>query len=164
MLTLPPSLGTPISFTPLSARAAAPVLNTVTIAPTPIALTNAQLLTLFTNPVSIIPAPGVNRAIQLLGAWCRVKVTGAYVNGFSSHLMYAGSATFLTTQIVTPNIAPSDNYITLTSLISTAAIPVIEATNTALILQGDTGNEAGGNAANFARFLIAYVIVDTTGF
>lgn len=103
-------------------------------------LTAAQIITLFTAPIILIPAPGAGKSIYVQDCLFRFVYGGvAYTGGGVSSISYAGGATPLTTVPAATITAGASSD----SLLTTAAVTITQ--NAALQISTATANFAAGN-------------------
>ena len=134
--------------------------------PLTITLTNAQILTLPTTPIQVIPPQGLNKAILVTGAFLKFTNAGDYTNVTNNILiLQTNSAPFnvkhlsfkyvglgdgepLSYGIATP--FGDSNYLT-PDMVNNIGIA---------IASQNTGNFTGGNAANTIELTLFYNIIN----
>ena len=128
-----------------------------------VTLTNAQVLTLATTPVTLVAAPGIGKYVDVIAVSLVFDYTGAYSSvgdvrcyWGSRHAGNACSATITASGFFD---ASADKAIRVSGVPDNTNPPV---TNLAVVLQKATAAEmAGGDAANTVRVVIHYRIVAT---
>jgi hypothetical protein len=126
-----------------------------------ITLTQAQIQSLNTTPITAIPAPGIGKYIEIISASAYNKYdTAAFVTGSVLNLSI-NSVTQFTTGLSTNFIdAGADlTQLMVTSGAPTSTTPAI-AHNTDLVIQADA-DSTGGGASSAIIVQIQYVIRDT---
>lgn len=131
-------------------------------------LTNAQVLTLDDTAITIIPAPGAAKYIDVIGVQLFFDYTGAYTAGSDLRLWYtnrttgpAASATITTSGFLT--------NVTTDALVRVTGTPdntsdLARALNVAVVLQAvQLTAFGGGNAANTLRVVVHYRIMLASG-
>lgn len=126
-----------------------------------VTLTNAEFLALGATQKTLVAAPGVGFALQLLGATISIDYTAAYTESADNlSIRYTdGSGAKASADIETTG------WVTLTADSMVAAIPLatgpqLMTTNAALVLDNDGDGEfGGGNAANVIHVDILYRVV-----
>lgn len=126
-------------------------------------LTNAQMLALFSSPVTIVAAGGANTIIQVLSASIALdNAAGVYVGGDSLFLMLGTdsvltltTAFFLTTNASSGKVNWAGGPTFAGGVLATAG------TNAALKITHGTADFTGGNAANKATVKVVYRIITT---
>ncbi len=126
-------------------------------------LTNAQVLALWSTPVTIVAAPGTAKSIDVVSVTLAYKYTGAYTSVSGNNLrLYYGSRQ--------ANNAASASITALGFLDATAntitrvaGVPdnTLPTSNTAVVIQNVNGVAyGGGNASNSVRVVVNYRIVN----
>lgn len=108
-----------------------------------VSLSSAQILALNTTPVTLVAAPGAGKIIQPIAVMFNlVYNTTTYATNILAQIRYAGiSANFITSTILGLTASTLARLLASTSL-TFAAVP----SNTALILDTQTGNPTTGNS------------------
>ena len=127
-------------------------------------LTNTQILTLGTVPVTVVPAPGAGYFVDVIAVSLAFNYTAAYTAGADMRLFYgsasggnAASAVITASGLLTSVTADAINRV---SGVPDNTDP--PTTNLAVVLQTITGvNFATSNAANTLRVVVNYRIVAT---
>jgi hypothetical protein len=127
-------------------------------------LTNAQVLALGTTAVSVIPAPGAGRTIDVIGVFIGFDYTAAYTGSANLRLYYgdrtsgsAASASITVSGLLVSVTA--DHYMRVAGTPDLTDLPT---SNTAVVLQTQTGvNLGGGNAANSVTVQVIYRVLYT---
>ncbi len=126
-------------------------------------LTNAEVLALNTTPVTIIPAPGSGKFIDVIGASLEFNYTGAYSSVANLRLFYSTRLTGAAASAVITGSgfldATADTIIRVGGVPDNTNPPT---TNLPVVIQQVTyAAMAGGNAANSLRVVVNYRIVNT---
>jgi hypothetical protein len=127
-----------------------------------ITLTAAQLNALKTTPVSLIPAPGANRFIQVLG------ITGRYLFGTTAFTLNAGTLKLFYGLVATAKALTADMSALLTQVVNATTIGQAVLGNAtltdaqALNVDIEAGNDGAANYTlgdGTVEFIIEYKIV-----
>lgn len=133
---------------------------TVTPLETSIALTSAQLLALFSAPVTLIPAPGAGKAIYVEYMVFEMNRTAtAYTGANTTSLVYHGSTTAITLPLLGTvfTTAAAAQTVTVVSGLGGATNGTPLTANTAVDLATATANYAAGTGT--AKVFLKYSIV-----
>ena len=127
-------------------------------------LTNAQVLALWSTPVTVVAAPGSGKSVDVVGATLAFKYTGAYtsVSGNNLRLYYTSRQANNAASASITSLGFLDA--TANTIIRVAGVPdnTNPTVNTAVVIQNVNGVAfAGGNAANSVRVVVNYRIVNT---
>lgn len=145
-----------------------------------ITLTDAQIKALPTNGIEIVPAPGENKILLLLGGYFVLRSFGSYTNianaswtfGFNNNKFWSGTTLVQTilggnsniyiAQISGPALQTGTGDFSGEVVVSGGVTNQTDA-NTPLILR-DTydgvSDYTGGNAGNTLKVTVYYIIVD----
>ena len=126
-------------------------------------LTDAQVLTLGSTPVTVVPAPGAGYYVDVIGVTVIFNYTATYSNGANMALFYGTRQNALASASITASglltSVSADHMFRATGTTANSDIPV---TNVAVVFGTLTGvNFTGGNAANSVRVVVNYRIVKT---
>lgn len=130
-------------------------------------LTNAQVLALGTTRIIVVPAPGANKYIDVIGVTLFFDYTGAYTGGSNLQLWYtnrgtgpAASAeiqsTFLTTGAADAIVRVTGTPDNTTDLDAALNAPVV-------LMNVVGANFGGGNASNTLLVIVHYRVVQVAG-
>lgn len=131
-------------------------------------LTNAQVLTLDNTAITIVPAPGASKLIDVIGVQLFFDYTAAYTGGSDLRLWYTNR----TTDPPASAVITTSGFLTAVgsdALVRVTGTPdnttdLARAVNEPVVLQAVTATVfAGGNAANTLRVVVHYRIVRVTG-
>lgn len=121
-------------------------------------LSNSDILTLSSVPITVVSAPGANKiAVPIAVGLQKNWVTGYSVSRNLS-LRYAGSTLDITSATAFANTAAIQAArLVILTLTSTDAVDV---SNTAVVLRS-SGDVTGGNAANYIDVTVVYAIMSS---
>ena len=128
------------------------VNNSTSIQTDSVVLTNAQILLLNGTPITIIPAPGANKYIKVLGiSSIYIYGGGAYATNTTLNYIEGGS-----------NVIASD-AVSLVATGNTFYSPSLAAAafsdNSAVIAKVATGNPTAGNSGNSMKIIIQFITI-----
>ena len=129
-------------------------------------LTNGQILAINTTPITVVPAPGGGKYVDVIGVFLYFDYTGAYTGGSALRLWYTNRgtgpaasaeilATFLTTGASDAGVRVQGTPDNTTDLDGALNAPVV--------LQAAGAAFGSGNASNTLRVVVNYRIVTATG-
>lgn len=152
--------GLPFPFQVAGVTATGVVSRTVNVS-------HASILTLGTTAVSLVPAPGAGKYIDVIAASFYFDYTTAYTGTSDLRLYYTnrttGAAASPTIQRTFLTTATADTLLRLTGTIDNTT-DTTGVVNGPVVLQTITGaNFASGNASNSLRITVNYRIVTVTG-
>ena len=131
-----------------------------------VTLTNAQVLTLGSAPVTVLTAPGINKFLDVLGVVVFFDYTAAYTGGANLRLYYSSRASgaAASESITASGLLVSVSADTIARVGGAASNSGGDYVNTAVVLATQTAVDfAAGDASNAVRVVINYRIVCTTG-
>ena len=131
-------------------------------------LTNAQLLALLGTDITLVAAPGSNRAIVVHAIYMFFDVTTtAYtINAGATSIGYASDGANIA--VVTEagfldTVADAGRWYQIGGAAATPAI-ITPVANAAIVIRKATADMTGGNAANTLSVRVYYSVVDTVAF
>ncbi len=150
-----------------------PIFQTLPVRTATVKLTSSQIKSLRAQPVVIVPAPGANKVVCVLGCFLKLKYGGS--NAFvasASQVLRLGYIGISGTAIVTTALANTS----ITASADRAAFSTINsntgfvdsgnsvATNSAVVVYNSTATEISGNASNDNVIVVSvvYQIVDVS--
>lgn len=131
-------------------------------------LTNAQLLALLGTDVTLVAAPGVNRAIVVHAVYMFFDVTTtAYTLGSAALAIGYGSdgadIAVITEAGWLDTVADAGRWYQIGAVAATPDI-ITPVANTAVVMRSTSADMTGGNAANTLSVRVYYSVVDTVAF
>lgn len=131
-------------------------------------LTNAQLLALLGTDITLVAAPGANRAIVVHGIYLFFDVTTtAYtINAGATSIGYASDGVdvaVITEAGFLDTVADAGRWYLMGGAAATPAI-LTPVANAAIVIRKATADMTGGNAANTLSIRVYYSVVDTVAF
>lgn len=131
-------------------------------------LTNAQVLTLDDTAITMVPAPGASKIVDVIGVALFLDYTAAYTGGSDLRLWYTNRVTGPAASGVI-NASGLLTAVTRDSLVRVTGTPdnttdMGLALNTPVVLQAVALTAfGGGNAANTLRVVVHYRIIQASG-
>lgn len=130
-----------------------------------VTISDAQIKALLTTPVTIIPAPGAGKIIDVIGFCGFLNRQAAYTNNPGGSLRYAGNASDITSNLtfLQTSAVPGTRFtrfpLNASAVITDPGIDVI-ATNKAVQFRAGQDNTAG-DPANFFTVYVTYRIISS---
>ena len=119
-----------------------------------IVIYHSQILTIHSNPVTLVAAPGANKLILPVFVTAYYKYDGTQYSGDTNIKVYSNNNEFLI-------VDTAFDYSTITILQNLGIIDNISNVfNTSLYISTSSRNPTGGTAGNYIRFIGKYYIID----
>ena len=131
-------------------------------------VTNAQMLALLGTDITLVAAPGANRAIAVhkIHMVCDVTTTGYTIGTAVLAIGYGGDGPDIAAITEAGFLDQATDQVRIYSIGAAAATPdiITPSANAAVVLRATTADMTGGNAANTLSVRVYYSVVDTVAF
>ncbi len=150
------SVGTAGQVLTSNGAGALPTFQTV-VQTTTVTLTSAQVKALRATPITIVAAPGVNKVVNILSCFVKLKYggTSAFTAGASQTLRLGyigtGGTAILTTALANTSIVATTDRVAFSGATANTGFAdtgATLATNSAVVIYNSVATEISGNAAN----------------
>ena len=120
-----------------------------------IVISHSQILTIYSNPVTLVAAPGANKLILPVFVTAYYKYAGTQYSGDTDINVYSNNNEF---RIV--NTALGYSTITILQYLGIDSEDISNVFNTSLYISTTSSNPTGGTAGNYIRVIGKYYIID----
>jgi len=120
-----------------------------------IVISHSQILTIYSNPVTLVAAPGANKLILPVFVTAYYKYAGTQYSGDTDINVYSNNNEY---RIV--NTALGYSTITILQYLGIDSEDISNVFNTSLYISTTSSNPTGGTAGNYIRVIGKYYIID----